>query len=103
MVVDYYSRYIEIANLPTLSTSTTVERLKVIFVRFGVPEILVTDNGPQQTLPILPRTMVSSTQPAALASPRAMEKRRELSAPLNSYSAKAQILRKLSWHTELHL
>lgn len=47
VVVDYYSRYIEIANLPTLATSTTVERLKVIFARFGVSEILVTDNGPQ--------------------------------------------------------
>lgn len=47
VVVDYYSRYIEVANLPTLTTSTTVERLKVIFARFGVPEILVTDNGPQ--------------------------------------------------------
>lgn len=47
VVVDYYSQFIEIANLPTLTTSTTVERLKVIFARFGVPEILVTDNGPQ--------------------------------------------------------
>lgn len=47
VVVDFYSRYIEMANLPTLSTSTTVECLKVIFARFGVPETLVTDNGPQ--------------------------------------------------------
>lgn len=47
VVVDYFSRYIEVANLPTLTTATTVERLKVIFARFGIPEVLVTDNGPQ--------------------------------------------------------
>lgn len=47
MVVDYFSRYIEVANLPKLITATTVERLKVIFARFGIPETLVTDNGPQ--------------------------------------------------------
>lgn len=47
VVVDYFSRYIEVANLPKLITATTVERLKVIFARFGIPETLVTDNGPQ--------------------------------------------------------
>ncbi len=47
VVVDYFSRYIEVANLPKLVTSTIVERLKVIFARFGIPETLVTDNGPQ--------------------------------------------------------
>ena len=46
-MIDYYSQYTEIANLPTLTTSTTVVRLKVIFARVGEPEILVTDNGPQ--------------------------------------------------------
>ncbi len=47
VVDDYFSRYIEVANLPKLVTTTTVERLKVIFARFGIPETLVTDNGPQ--------------------------------------------------------
>jgi len=47
VVVDYFSRYIEVANLPKLITATTVERLKVIFARFGIPETLMTDNGPQ--------------------------------------------------------
>ncbi|KAI2647439.1 Transposon Tf2-9 polyprotein [Labeo rohita] len=47
VVVDYFSRYIEVANLPKLVTATTVERLKVIFARFGIPETLLTDNGPQ--------------------------------------------------------
>lgn len=46
-MVDYFSRYIEVANLPKLVTAATVERLKVIFARFGIPETLLTDNGPQ--------------------------------------------------------
>nr|XP_054590599.1 uncharacterized protein K02A2.6-like [Nothobranchius furzeri] len=45
--VDCFSRYIEVANLPSLTTATTVERLKVIFARLGMPECLVTDNGLQ--------------------------------------------------------
>lgn len=47
VVVDYFSRHIEVAKLPTLTTATTVERLTVIFARFGFPEVIVTDNGPQ--------------------------------------------------------
>ncbi|KAL0202462.1 hypothetical protein M9458_000480, partial [Cirrhinus mrigala] len=47
VVVDYFTRYIEVANLPKLVTATTVERLKVIFARFRIPETLLTDNGPQ--------------------------------------------------------
>lgn len=47
VVIDYFSRYIEVANLPKLVTTATVERLKVIFARFGIPETPVTDNGLQ--------------------------------------------------------
>lgn len=47
VVIDYFSRCIEVANLPMLTTVTTVERLKIIFARFSIPEVLVTDNGPQ--------------------------------------------------------
>src|SRR4029434_630538 len=47
VVIDYFSRYIEVANLLTLTTATTVERLNIIFARFGIPEVLMTDNGPQ--------------------------------------------------------
>lgn len=47
VVVDYYSRYIEVANLPSTNTGRVIEKLKAIFGRHGVPETLVTDNGPQ--------------------------------------------------------
>ncbi len=46
--VDYFSRYIEGCNLPSNTTARQViERCKAVFTRFGCPEVLVSDNGPQ--------------------------------------------------------
>ena len=47
VVSDYYSNYIEVARLNNLTTRGVVKELKEIFARFGVPDGLVTDNGPQ--------------------------------------------------------
>uniref|UniRef100_A0A3P9JEV3 Integrase catalytic domain-containing protein n=1 Tax=Oryzias latipes TaxID=8090 RepID=A0A3P9JEV3_ORYLA len=47
IVVDYFSRYIEVASLTTTTTLPVINKLKAIFARHGVPEILITDNGPQ--------------------------------------------------------
>ena len=44
-VVDYYSRYWEVAILRNLSTSALIDRLKSIFARHGTPEIVKSDNG----------------------------------------------------------
>lgn len=49
VMAGYFPRYIKVANLPKLITAITVERLKVIFARFGISETLVTDKGPQFT------------------------------------------------------
>ena len=45
--VDYYSRYIEVSKLEDLLGQETIEALKGHFSRQGIPEVLVTDNGPQ--------------------------------------------------------
>lgn len=45
--IDYFSRYIEVANLTTTTTAHVTAKLKSIFARHGVPETVVTDNGPQ--------------------------------------------------------
>ena len=47
VVSDYFSNYIEVARLSSTTTQAVVRELKTIFARFGIPEILVTDNGPQ--------------------------------------------------------
>ena len=47
LVVDYYSRYVEVANLSLTKSADIVVHLKSMFARHGVCEILVTDNGPQ--------------------------------------------------------
>ncbi|XP_012934702.1 uncharacterized protein K02A2.6 [Aplysia californica] len=47
VLVDYFSRYLEAAYMPDTTSETVVYKLKNIFARFGIPELLVTNNGPQ--------------------------------------------------------
>ena len=47
LVVDYFSRYIEIARLNRPTTMEVVTHLKSIFAPHGIPETLISDNGPQ--------------------------------------------------------
>lgn len=49
IVVDSSTRWIEAVPMKTASAETTVEALRVIFARFGLPRTLVSDNGPQFT------------------------------------------------------
>ena len=47
LVIDYYSRYIEIAKLTSLTSEGVITHLKLIFARHGIPHTVVSDNGPQ--------------------------------------------------------
>lgn len=47
LVVDYFSRFIETALLTGTSSNAVVNHLKSIFARQGIPEEVVSDNGPQ--------------------------------------------------------
>ena len=47
LVVDYLSRYPEIAKLEATTSSSVIEHLKSIFGRNGIPKVLRSDNGPQ--------------------------------------------------------
>ena len=46
LVVDYFSRFIEVQKL---TSTAVVTALKAIFSRYGVPSVVVSDNGPQYT------------------------------------------------------
>ena len=47
IIVDYYSRFIEVAKLHRTTAHEVIEQIKVIFARHGVPEEVMSDNGPQ--------------------------------------------------------
>ncbi|KAK3697327.1 hypothetical protein QZH41_004727 [Actinostola sp. cb2023] len=49
VTVDYYSNYWEIDRLENTKSATAIRKLKAHFARFGIPSILVSDNGPQFT------------------------------------------------------
>ncbi|KAG1649809.1 hypothetical protein GQR58_028618 [Nymphon striatum] len=47
LVIDYYSRYVEVGLLENLHSHGVINQLKSIFARHGVPELMTSDNGPQ--------------------------------------------------------
>lgn len=47
LVVDYFSKYPELALLNSSPTFQVVQELKAIFSRHGKPDIIFSDNGPQ--------------------------------------------------------
>ncbi|XP_077394993.1 visual pigment-like receptor peropsin isoform X1 [Festucalex cinctus] len=47
ILVDYYSKYIEVEELKDQRSRTTIEALKAQFARHGICSTLRTDNGPQ--------------------------------------------------------
>ena len=49
VVVDAYSKFPEIVKMSTTSAKATVTTLRDIFSRHGLPEIIVSNNGPQFT------------------------------------------------------
>ena len=47
IIVDYYSRFVEITTLDRAKAEAVIQRCKKIFSRHGIPEEVVTDNGSQ--------------------------------------------------------
>ena len=46
-MVNYYSRYWEIEKLHKTDAATVIKKIKNVFSRMGIPEVLRSDNGPQ--------------------------------------------------------
>lgn len=49
IVMDYYSKYIELVSISSLTSKAIINKLKSIFARHGIPKVLVTDPGTQFT------------------------------------------------------
>ena len=47
VVCDYFSGFIEVERSHTTTATAVSKALKALFARYGVPDMLVTDNGPQ--------------------------------------------------------
>ena len=47
LIIDYFSRYIEIAKVHHTTSEDVILHMKSIFARHGIPEVVMSDNGPQ--------------------------------------------------------
>lgn len=47
VIVDCYSRYLEICEMTCIDSTETIGRLREVFGRFGIPSLIKADNGPQ--------------------------------------------------------
>lgn len=47
LVIDYFSKYAEVSKLKSTDASSVIDITKNIFARFGIPETVCSDNGPQ--------------------------------------------------------
>ena len=46
LLVDYFSRWIEVVELRDMTTESVLHRMKRVFARLGIPREIRTDNGP---------------------------------------------------------
>jgi len=44
---DYYSNFIEVDSLTKTTTAGVTKALKVMFSQYGIPDVVISDNGPQ--------------------------------------------------------
>ena len=47
LIIDYFSRFIEVIRLKSTTSRAIIEALKSVFSRYGIPETIMSDNGPQ--------------------------------------------------------
>ena len=47
VTVDYYSRYFEVDELTSTTSNAIIRKLYAHFSRHGIPEVAISDNGPQ--------------------------------------------------------
>ena len=47
MIADYYSCYLEVIKLTSITSTSIISAMKSVFSRHGIPHTVVGDNGPQ--------------------------------------------------------
>lgn len=49
VIIDGHSKWIEVSKMNPTTVTATIQVLRTVFARFGIPESIVMDNGPQFT------------------------------------------------------
>ena len=47
LLVDYYSKFVEVVKLSATTTKSVISAMMPIFASYGIPDVIVSDNGPQ--------------------------------------------------------
>ena len=47
LLVGYFSRYVEVVKLVCTTIKSVVAAMKPLFARHGIPDVIISDNGPQ--------------------------------------------------------
>ena len=47
VVIDAHSKWIDVFPMTTATATTTIQQLRTLFAQFGIPDTIVSDNGPQ--------------------------------------------------------
>ena len=53
LIVDYYSKYLEVSHLATKTTACVISHLKTCFARHGIPDTVIADNMPLEVSSLL--------------------------------------------------
>ncbi|XP_022791984.1 uncharacterized protein K02A2.6-like [Stylophora pistillata] len=69
VVVGSHSKWLEVETMPNVTSPTTIDKLRHMFARFGLPSQLVNENGPQFTSKEFPEFMKQNGIKHILVSP----------------------------------
>ena len=74
LIIDYFSRYIEVIKLKSTTSQAVIEALQSVFSRYGIPESVISDSIHPMNSMLLQRSTTLTTLQAVHYSPRAMAK-----------------------------
>lgn len=84
LIVDFFSRYVEVTKLTRFTSPDVVVHLKSIFARHGIPDQLVSDNGPPFSSNAFAQFAEEHTFTHIMASPRYQQANGEVERPVQT-------------------